>query len=148
MPNPVAVATSTTVFEAEILWGNLRSEGIEPRLRDAEIVTTDWTMSVAVGGIKAGVAPDETERARVLLAAPFEDDEPHTPAEVASWRALTRAFLPTTAPLGLFFAVYNVGRVIATAAGESPRTRRRTGWAGLFVVLFLAPLAFVLPSSF
>lgn len=148
MPHPlITVATCTTVFEAEILRGFLRSKGVESRLRDAEIITADWTMSVAVGGVKVGVAPDEAERARVFLAAPadpFEDDEPHTPAEVASWRALTGALIPTSTFLGLLFAVYHIGRVITTADGEAGRTWRRTGWAGLFVVLLLTPLALAL----
>ncbi|MAQ92708.1 MAG: hypothetical protein CMM84_04140 [Rhodothermaceae bacterium] len=140
MPSaPVTVATCTYVFEAEILRGYLRSEGIEPRLDDAEIITADWTMSVAVGGVKVGVAPDQADRARHLLAAPadpFEDDDPHSPAEAASWRALTGALISPLF-LGTLFGVYNLGRVIATADGESARTWRRTGWAAVFLLPWL-----------
>lgn len=144
MPSPrVPVATCTHVFEAEILRGYLRSEGIESHLRDAEIVTADWLMGVAVGGIKVGVPPGEADRARALLAVPadpFEDDEAHTAAEVASWRALTGALIPTPMGLGLLFSVYNVGHVVATADGETPCTWRRTLWAALFLLPWLGLL--------
>lgn len=144
MPSPpVAFATCTHVFEAEILRGFLRSEGIEPRLRDAVIVTADWLMGVAVGGIEVGVPPGEADRARALLAAPadpFVDDETHTVAEVASWRALTGTLVSTSVGQGLLFSVYNVGHVVATADGETPCTWRRTLWAALFLLPWLGVL--------
>ena len=141
----VTVATCTYVFEAEVLRGLLASEGIAAGLWDAEVVTADWAMSVAVGGVKVRVDPADAERAATVLtdpADPFEDDEPHSHAEVASWRALTAALLAAYY-LGTLFAVYYVVRVVATADGESGRTWRRAMWAALFVLLSLAPfLAF------
>ncbi|WP_412063482.1 hypothetical protein [Rubrivirga sp. IMCC45206] len=116
-PGPVTVATCTHVFEAEIVRGRLADAGLAAVLRDAEIVTADWTLSVAVGGVKVRVAPADEAAARALLAQPahLDDYEPPTPAEDAARLALTGALVPTPAFVGTILGTYHLGRALATA---------------------------------
>ena len=108
-------------------------------------------MSVAVGGVKVRVPTHRLAEAAEVLAAPFAplaDFEPPTPAEVAARRALTAALVPARGGLFLLVAVYNVGRVIATAEDETRRTWRRTALVVVVTVAWLSGLLLVLPPTF
>lgn len=130
-PAFVTAATCTHVFEAEIVRGALADAGVSAWLADAEIVTADWTLSVAVGGVKVRVAEaDATDAAALLEApAPAPGFEPPTPAEVAAWRAFVSALVAFGWPPFVLWAGYQIGRVITTADGETAQTWRRTAFA-------------------
>lgn len=66
--NFVTVATFDLSTEAHIAMGRLQAEGIDCHLADEHLVQTDWLYSIAVGGIKLQVAPENTERAVQILA--------------------------------------------------------------------------------
>ncbi len=64
----VTVATFDFLPDAEIARGRLQAEGIDCALADEHLVQTDWLYSIAVGGIKVQVAPEDAERALAVLA--------------------------------------------------------------------------------
>src|SRR5262245_5852489 len=64
----VTVATFRTAPEAELAKTALDAEGIESFIADAETVTMDWLLGIAVGDVKIQVARSVAERAREYLA--------------------------------------------------------------------------------
>ena len=130
----VVVGAFTTPFEAEIARGRLADAEIPAVVLDAGIVTVDWTMSVAVGGVKVAVPEANAEAARALLDAPADADEsesgsfePPTEAEDLSWRALVSTALGSLFPPVYLYAVALLLRY-RHADGKTPRTRRRVLW--------------------
>lgn len=63
----LTVATFDLMTDAHIALERLRAEGIEAWLADEHLVQTDWLYSIAVGGIKLQVRPEDAARARVVL---------------------------------------------------------------------------------
>lgn len=65
MPNNslVQIAACRDVVMAGLVKSKLASEGIEAYLLNENLVTIDWTMSQAVGGVQVMVAHDDAERA-------------------------------------------------------------------------------------
>ncbi len=63
----ITIATYDFWPDAEIARGRLQSEGIDAWLADQHLVQLDWLYSIAVGGIKLQVAPEDAERARRIL---------------------------------------------------------------------------------
>jgi hypothetical protein len=59
----VTVATFRDLAEAEMARVTLDAEGIRCYLADAEVIRLDWTLSMALGGIKLRVPAAERERA-------------------------------------------------------------------------------------
>lgn len=64
----VTVATFDTSPEAHIAMGRLQAEGIDCHLADEHLVQTDWLYSIAVGGIKLQVIPENAQKALQILA--------------------------------------------------------------------------------
>lgn len=64
----ITVATFDTSPEAHIAMGRLQAEGIECHLADEHLVQTDWLYSIAVGGIKLQVTPDQVQESLQILA--------------------------------------------------------------------------------
>ena len=52
------VSTHTIAMDAHIIKGRLEAEGIPAYLTDDQYITMDWTVSVAIGGVKVHV-PDQ-----------------------------------------------------------------------------------------
>jgi hypothetical protein len=72
---PVVAARFFSIGEAEMAVSTLQAAGIESWLVDEEIVRVDWTVALAVGGIKLVVGRADLEAAQaVLRAAPAEAD--------------------------------------------------------------------------
>lgn len=70
----VTVATFDLMTDAHIAMGRLAAEGVEAWLADEHLVQTDWLYSVAVGGIKLQVRPEDAEQARTILATDYSGD--------------------------------------------------------------------------
>lgn len=136
----VTVATFTTPFEAEIVKGRLEEEGVTAVVRDAEMVTADWTMSQAVGGVKVRVPEAEVERARAILAeeASSEDADPIPEAEDLAWRALQASAVGLALPPLHLYAAYLLVRYARLSEGKTPKTQRRAVWAIVFLVPYVA----------
>lgn len=71
--NPVTVARYDTMPEAHIAMGRLHAEHIDAWLADEHLVQTDWLYSIAVGGIKLQVNPEDAEKALQVLAEDYSD---------------------------------------------------------------------------
>jgi hypothetical protein len=73
----VTVATFTNPLEAHIVRGRLESEGVTAFVAHEHHIWANWFLSVALGGVKLQVAPDDVSRAREILRADrrgeFED---------------------------------------------------------------------------
>ena len=137
MPQPVTVATFTTPLEAELARGRLDEEGIEAFVADGELVTADWTMSNAVGGVKVRVAPEDANRARAVLAEPVEDPDDYeapTEVEALAQKALYASLLGAVIPPVQLYTLYLLSRYWAEAGEETGRTRRLALGAALFMV--------------
>jgi hypothetical protein len=63
------VASFETPVEAQIVCALLHSAGIQAEVADLNLVSMNWTMSLAVGGVKVQVAPEDAEEAGRLVAA-------------------------------------------------------------------------------
>lgn len=70
----VTVATFDFMPDAHIAMGRLRAEGIDCHLADENLVQTDLLYSIAVGGIKLQVGPEDESEARRILAHDYSDD--------------------------------------------------------------------------
>ena len=70
----VTVATFDHMVDAHIALGRLQAEGLQAYLGDEHLVQADWLYSIAVGGIKLQVAPQDADRARRILATDYSDD--------------------------------------------------------------------------
>ena len=137
MSTLVTVATFTTPLEAELARGRLEGEGVEAHVADGELVTADWTMSNAVGGVKVRVAAEDADRARAVLAEPVEEPEDYeapTEAEALAQRALYASLLGTVLPPVQFYTLYLLSRYLAEAGEETGRTRRLALGAALIMV--------------
>ena len=64
----VTVATFDFLPEAETAKALLEAEGLTVFFSDAELVTTNWLLDNAVGGIKLQVPRSQAERAAALIA--------------------------------------------------------------------------------
>lgn len=75
-PGPVAVGWYLHPMEAHIAKGLLESEGIPAYLDTINHATTNWPLTLALGGIRLLVPRSEAVRASELLAStvPIEDD--------------------------------------------------------------------------
>jgi|JI10StandDraft_1071094.scaffolds.fasta_scaffold160232_2 hypothetical protein len=68
-PAYTVVRTFSHAMEAHMAIGLLDAEGIPARIRDEHLVTQDWLLSNAVGGVRLEVALADVEAARAVLAA-------------------------------------------------------------------------------
>lgn len=67
----VTIATFDFMPQAHIALGRLQAEGIAGTLVDEHLVQTDWLYSIAVGGIKLQVAPEDVDRALAVLKTDY-----------------------------------------------------------------------------
>ncbi len=170
----VTVATFDQVVQAQMAADALRDAGIDVSVADAELVSMDWLLSAAVGGIKVQVREDDAERAVAELGRAFgergerlgaegaqepdDDDEPDdaaepdakpdaAPAPPAESRDDYARRLVPTAVFGLVIPplwFYAVYLFLNAAFGEGSLTE--TGRNKLFVGTFLLALGF--PMAF
>src|SRR5436305_8744629 len=90
---PIVVAAFTGLDEAVVARGLLEGEGIETFLQNANLISIDWPLSQATGGVRLAVAARDQERARELLTsepeapAPGEQAEPIGPGDSLTERA-------------------------------------------------------------
>lgn len=68
-PAFVCVAVHQDLLEAELTRGLLEAHDIPCDLHNAHLVTADWTLSLASGGIRAMVPAERAAEAAALLAA-------------------------------------------------------------------------------
>ena len=80
----VTVSTFRTAPEAELAKTALDAEGIESFIADAETVTMDWLLGIAVGDVKIQVARSVAERARDILARRRNPDESGDPPGITT----------------------------------------------------------------
>ena len=71
----VTVATFLGPGEAHLARSRLEAEGIHAYLADEYMVTMDWLVSNAVGGVKLQVAESNVDHARRILATKAGPDE-------------------------------------------------------------------------
>lgn len=69
----VTVASFDETFRADIARSALEDAGIQVRITDREIVSMEWVLSTAVGGIKVQVLEADAVRARQLLDDAFRE---------------------------------------------------------------------------
>ncbi len=67
----ITIATFDFLTDARIAMGRLQAEGIHCVLADENLVQTDWLYSIAVGGIKLQVAPEDVARALQVLGTDY-----------------------------------------------------------------------------
>ncbi|HED17315.1 MAG TPA: hypothetical protein ENI64_10950 [Gammaproteobacteria bacterium] len=67
------IATFDTIIDANMALGRLKAEDIPAQLADEHLVQTDMLYSIAVGGIKLQVEPQNADRARQILATDYSD---------------------------------------------------------------------------
>jgi hypothetical protein len=72
--NNIIVARFDTMPEAHIAMGRLEVEGIDAWLADEHLVQTDWLYSIAVGGIKLQVSPEQAQRAIEILNTDYSGE--------------------------------------------------------------------------
>jgi len=70
----VIIARYDSMPEAHIAMGRLEVEGIDAWLADEHLVQTDWLYSIAVGGIKLQVAPEDAQRALKILETDYSNE--------------------------------------------------------------------------
>lgn len=61
------VRTYSHAMEAQMACGALRAEGIEAQIADEHLVTQDWLLSNAVGGVRVQVPTAQLEEARAVI---------------------------------------------------------------------------------
>ena len=150
MSQLVTVAAFTTPLEAELVRGRLNEGGIEATVADGEVVTVDWTMSNAVGGVKVRVAAGDSARARAVLVEPVEepgDYEAPTAVEVLAQRALYASLLGTVVPPAQLYTLYLLSRYWAEAGGKTGQTKRTVLGAALLTVPSFAVMGIFLFGS-
>lgn len=85
-PELVVVAAFTNVHEALLAQAVIEASGIDAVLDNEHIISMDWALSNAVGGVKVLVSEDRLEEARQILetaAAVDQEDQPPAAAPVA-----------------------------------------------------------------
>lgn len=70
----VTVATYSKPEDAYLAASMLEGNGVPATVRDAEMVSLNWTFSNAIGGVKVDVADEDLEQARELLALARESE--------------------------------------------------------------------------
>ena len=63
------VAAYTNAIEAHLARLRLEAEGVPAYVAHEHHIGANWTMSVALGGVKVYVHPDDADRAKTLIAA-------------------------------------------------------------------------------
>ena len=84
-PELVVVAAFTNVHEAHFAQGVLDAAGIDALLDNEHVISMDWALSNAVGGVKVLVPEDRLEEARQVLgtaAVIAQEDQPPSAAVV------------------------------------------------------------------
>jgi Putative prokaryotic signal transducing protein len=64
----VSVDGFTDAIHADIVRGRLEAEGIPALLANRHLVTADWTVSQALGGVRIMVPPEHVLAAREIIA--------------------------------------------------------------------------------
>ncbi len=66
----VTAAAFSDTLEAHLAKARIEDEGIACYISDQHIVSADWFLSGAVGGVKVQVAPGDLDAARKILGSP------------------------------------------------------------------------------
>ncbi len=72
----VVAAAFTNVHEAHLAQSSLEAAGFEVLVADEHLVSVDWMLSNAIGGVKVVVREDRVEEARALLASSMMTIDP------------------------------------------------------------------------
>jgi hypothetical protein len=72
-PPLVVVAAFTNVHEANLALSVLDAAGINAMLDNEHVISMDWTLSNAVGGVRVLVGAEKADEARELLATAASD---------------------------------------------------------------------------
>lgn len=72
----ITFATFSKPEEAHMLRLRLEAGGVDAVLLDENMVQMDWFFSNAIGGVRVGIAEDDLERAREILAEPPVETAP------------------------------------------------------------------------
>ncbi len=67
MQNLVTVGVFQFVAEAELMQSSLEDQGIPAYLANEHIISMDWLLSAAVGGVKLQVAREDAEEATRIV---------------------------------------------------------------------------------
>jgi hypothetical protein len=70
----VTIVTFDQAAQAELAKNELEEEGVRAIVTDATIVTMDWLLSNAVGGVKVQVWEEDAEKAVAVLRKKFGDN--------------------------------------------------------------------------
>jgi uncharacterized protein (DUF1810 family) len=68
-PEWVTIAAFTSVHEAHLAHSVLEAAGFDVTIADEHLVSMDWFLSNAIGGVKVLVREDRAEEAKALLAS-------------------------------------------------------------------------------
>ena len=66
-PEWVTIAAFTSVHEAHLAHSVLEAAGFDVTIADEHLVSMDWFLSNAIGGVKVLVREDRAEEAKALL---------------------------------------------------------------------------------
>jgi hypothetical protein len=69
------LAAFSKPIDAHLLIARLKGNGITAFARDENVVTLDWLMSNAIGGVKVDVADEDYERAVAVMDSPPGSEE-------------------------------------------------------------------------
>ena len=64
----ITISTFTTATEAHIVKGRLEAEGIRTSIADEHLITVDWTMSLALGGVRLQVPAESVAQAQKIIS--------------------------------------------------------------------------------
>jgi hypothetical protein len=92
----VTVRGFTTVLDAQVACAVLPSAALGARLRDEHVISIDWLLSNAVGGVKPQVPADQLDVARDMIDPPAPIGEP--PQRRSSRMPVRNAAVPARSP--------------------------------------------------
>ena len=73
MDDFVTIATFSQPIEAHIVRTRLEDEGIECFIKDEHLVSVNWLLSNAVGGVRLKVRKEDAERAALIIIGEGDD---------------------------------------------------------------------------
>lgn len=106
------VRTYSHAMEAQMACGALQAEGIDARIADEHLVTQDWLLSNAVGGVRVQVPLDQLAEAMQFIGAiDAESVAEDAPLICPSCESADTAFRPPSAlrKVFLIFAIIVTG---------------------------------------
>ncbi|MEO8368039.1 MAG: DUF2007 domain-containing protein [Candidatus Solibacter sp.] len=71
----VTVGSYNTVFEADLVKGELEAFGVDVVMENRNMVNTNWLLSNMLGGVKVRVPEAQADEARRILTADEAEEE-------------------------------------------------------------------------